>query len=321
VSGEIRLDCFQGETLRTQVQALKMDQGLGEPCEIPVQFYLIVHPRGNVLFDGGMAIEVARDANAQWGAICDAYDPVMEESQHATSQLRAGGVDPASVRFVLQSPLHPNHSGAIGHSPNAEYRPASELAYAYTPDWYVRVGYTRADFDRDVPWVLLEGEHDDGYDIFGDGVLQTFFTPGRAPGHTALLIRLPKNGTVLLCADACYTRDHWEDRALPGLVGSARDAVASVDRLRRIARQQDTRVVFGHDAEEWAPINYAPDSTTSLEPGAPGETPARVVCTTRPRPGMRSAVAISSVSITRSVRRWVAVSGSACRTGYRPHPG
>ena len=255
-----RLYCFEGGTLRTQVQALKMNQGLGEPCEIPVQFFLIVHPAGNVLFDGGMALEVAHDARAHWGALCDSYEPVMTEQQHCTHQLRAVGIDPAEIRFVLQSHLHPDHSGAIGHFPNAQYIvQRRELAYAYTPDWFVRVGYTRADFDRDVPWMFLEGEQDDGYDIFGDGALQTFFAPGHARGQTSLPVRLPSTGAILLCGDACYTRDYWEDRALPGLVDSARDAVASVYRLRRIADKHAARVVFGHDSDEWSRLNHAPD--------------------------------------------------------------
>ncbi len=34
---------------------------MGNPYEIPVPYFLITHPRGNVLYDGGNALEVARD--------------------------------------------------------------------------------------------------------------------------------------------------------------------------------------------------------------------------------------------------------------------
>ena len=37
-----------------------------------------------------------------------------------------------------------------------------ELEYAYTPDWFQKPAYTRKDFDRDVKWLFLDGEHGDG---------------------------------------------------------------------------------------------------------------------------------------------------------------
>jgi len=44
-----------------------MNQGLGDPYEIPVPFLLITHPRGDVLYDGGNALEVAQRTPAGTG--------------------------------------------------------------------------------------------------------------------------------------------------------------------------------------------------------------------------------------------------------------
>ena len=71
---DLRLYCIDGGSLQTQVQLIKMNQGLGDPYEVPVPYFLITHPRGNVLYDGGNALEVAQDANAHWGeAVVEAY--------------------------------------------------------------------------------------------------------------------------------------------------------------------------------------------------------------------------------------------------------
>lgn len=59
MSDDLRLYFFECGSLKTQVQFIKMNQGLGDPYEIPVPFFLITHPRGNVLYDGGNALEVA----------------------------------------------------------------------------------------------------------------------------------------------------------------------------------------------------------------------------------------------------------------------
>ena len=76
---DLRLYIMECGSLKTQVQFIKMNQGLGDPYEIPVPFFLIQHPRGNVLYDGGNALEVAQDARGHWGAVTDAYEPVMSE--------------------------------------------------------------------------------------------------------------------------------------------------------------------------------------------------------------------------------------------------
>ncbi len=133
---DLRLYCIDGGSLQTQVQLIKMNQGLGDPYEVPVPYFLITHPRGNVLYDGGNALEVAQDANAHWGeAVVEAYTPVMTEDDFVVNRLQTLDVDPASVRYVIQSHLHLDHSGAIGHFPNAEYVvQRRELEYAYTPD-------------------------------------------------------------------------------------------------------------------------------------------------------------------------------------------
>jgi N-acyl homoserine lactone hydrolase len=88
-----------------------------------------------VLYDGGNALEVAQDARKHWGAVVDAYEPVMSEDDFAVNQLQRLDIDPGSVKYVVQSHLHLDHSGAVGHCPNAQdLVQRRELEYAYTPD-------------------------------------------------------------------------------------------------------------------------------------------------------------------------------------------
>jgi hypothetical protein len=42
--------------------------GLGG-YEVPVPFFLIRHPQGDVLVDGGNPLAVARDPHAHWGGL------------------------------------------------------------------------------------------------------------------------------------------------------------------------------------------------------------------------------------------------------------
>lgn len=258
-SSGIELHMFQTGTLRTKTKFIKMNQG-EEPLEIPVPWFLLKHPQGNVVIDGGNAIEAAIDKRGHWGAVVDAYDPIMQVSENVVDQLKMVGVSPGDVRFVVQSHLHLDHTGAIGRFPKATtIVQRAEYEYAHKPHWFSAGAYIRADFDRPgINWKFLGGDYTDNYDLFGDGVLRMIFTPGHSPGHMSFLVTLPKTGPVLLTIDAAYTMDHWENKALPGLVVSSGKAADSVAKLRAIAKDTGAMVVTGHDPDAWAAFRKAP---------------------------------------------------------------
>ena len=258
-SSGIELYMFQTGTLKTKTKYIKMNQG-EDDFEIPVPWFLIKHPAGNVVIDGGNAIEAAIDKRGHWGNVVDAYDPIMNVEDNCVDQCKSAGVDPHSVRYVLQSHLHLDHTGALGHFPNAQiFCQREEYEYAFNPHWFSNAAYIRADFDRPgLNWKFLGGDYTDNYDVFGDGTIKIIFTPGHAPGHQSFLVNLPRTGPVLLTIDAAYTLDHWENKALPGLVHSASDAANSVAKLRRIASDTNAMIVTGHDPDHWETFLKAP---------------------------------------------------------------
>jgi N-acyl homoserine lactone hydrolase len=263
MADDIRLYMFECGTLKCHMENIKMNQGLGDPYEIPVPWFLVTHPKGNVVIDGGNAPECATDPKGHWGATTEVYWPEMTPEQACVPALRDAGFDPADVRFILQSHLHLDHTGAvasIGDFPNAKVvATREEFEYAHAPDWFALGGYIQADFNQpDVPWVLLE-EADDGYDLYGDGVIRMWQTPGHATGHQSFEITLPNTGSVLLTVDAAYTTDHWDETALPGFLASTVDTVRSVRKLHRIAARSDSTVVTGHDPDAWPKFKHAPE--------------------------------------------------------------
>jgi glyoxylase-like metal-dependent hydrolase (beta-lactamase superfamily II) len=260
-SAGLELHMFQTGTLRTKKKYISMNQG-EEDFEIPVPWFLIKHPMGNVVIDGGNALEVAIDKRAHWGAVVDAYDPVMPLHENCVEQCRSVGVEPHDVRFVLQSHLHLDHTGAIGRFPKAQHIvQRAEYEYAFDPHWFAAPAYIRADFDRPgLKWKFLGGETTDDFDLFGDDVIKMIFTPGHSTGHMSFLITLPNSGPMLLTIDAAYTHDHWNNKELPGLVVSSADAANSVAKLHRIAERTGAQVVTGHDPKDWENWRKSPTS-------------------------------------------------------------
>src|SRR4051794_5729584 len=117
----IKLYMLQSGSLKCKVHNIKMNQGDGADFEIPVPFFLITHPAGHTIIDGGNAVEVAENPHAYWGSIADVYYPVLRKEEGCVDQLRRLGISPEDVRYVLQSHLHLDHTGAIGRFPNATH--------------------------------------------------------------------------------------------------------------------------------------------------------------------------------------------------------
>lgn len=258
---DIKLYMLQSGSLKCKLHNIKMNAGANTDYEIPVPFYLITHPKGNIIIDGGNAVEVATDPRGYWEGICDVYWPVLDPKDGCVDQLKRLGVEPESIRYVVQSHLHLDHTGAVGRFPNATHIvQRREYEYAHAPDWFADGGYINKDFDRpNLKWQFLNAEADDYYDIYGDGTLTTVFTPGHSPGHQSFLVNLPNTGPIILAVDAAYTTDHWEEKALPGFLASAVDSVRSVQKLRMLADKTGAMVVTGHDPDGWKAFKKAPE--------------------------------------------------------------
>lgn len=256
---DIRLYMFQTGILKCKVHNIKMNQG-ADPYEIPVPWYLITHPKGNVVIDGGTAVECATDPVGWWGGITEVYWPVFDKKDGCVNALERMGIDKESIRYVLHSHLHLDHTGATGCFPNATHVvQRKEYEYAFTPDWFAAGGYIRNDFDRPgLKWQFLS-ESDDFFDVYGDGTIKFIYSPGHASGHSSFLINLPNSGSILLAVDAAYTMDHWEERALPGFMASTIDSVRSVQKLRALADKEKAMVVTGHDPDSWPSFKHAPE--------------------------------------------------------------
>ena len=262
VRSDVQLYMFQTGILRTKTKYIKMNQGEGD-FEIPVPWFLIKHPKGNVVIDGGNAVEAALDKRAHWGAVVDAYDPIMDPRDNCVDQCRSVGVRPEDVRFVVQSHLHLDHTGAIGRFPRAEHIVQRiEYEYAYDPDWFSAAAYIRADFDR--PNLSLEVPRRRIHRSFRS------VRRRRAPHD---LHAGPFARASIVSPDAAqhgthpsYDRRGLHDGPLGGSApspGSSRlpvDAVHSVAKLRKIAADTNALLVTGHDPDLWRTFRKAPSA-------------------------------------------------------------
>ena len=111
------LHVLDGGTLTLTHQMVFLKGGF-EQYTIPVPYFLVRHPDGNVLVDGGMQVEACVDPGAYLGEeLVAVMRPRVGPENHVLAQLGQLAVEPESIRYVVQTHLHFDHAGAIGHLP------------------------------------------------------------------------------------------------------------------------------------------------------------------------------------------------------------
>jgi len=234
----------------------------GEPMVIPFPSYLIRHPKGDVVVDGGWRQEV-----------CAAGDPslkpttigtlVLGPDSHVLAQVEALDVDPADVRYVVHTHLHNDHVGGTGHFPNAiELVDESELRVGLSPGWFTEFIYDTEPISApDLNWETIAIAADDpGHDLYGDGTIRLIATPGHSIGHMSLVLSGGDGASLILAGDAVPDRPHFEEEAMPGWSVDAEKAAASIKRVRELQDQLQCEVLFGHSIEQWQDLAKGPDS-------------------------------------------------------------
>jgi N-acyl homoserine lactone hydrolase len=86
--------------------------------------------------------------------------------------------------------------------------------------------------------------------VFGDGSVTMLTMPGHTPGHSALLVRLPSGGPILISGDQYHFRENRPVRGVPTFNTSRADTLASHDRFEAIARNLKARVFIQHDPRD-----------------------------------------------------------------------
>ena len=256
----MKLYFFECGTLESQKHLFTFGKGIGEPFNVPVPFFLIDHPKGKVLFDTGNSLAVVSNPETHWGDAVKSYYPRMQESDYIINQLNSQGISPNEIAYVILSHLHLDHAGGVGQFGKAKYVvQRDELHWAYVPDFYQKSAYIKADFDKDVDWFLLDGRSDDNYDLYGDGKIIIWFTPGHTPGHQSLLVKLENSGEFLLTGDSCYTEEILNEDILPGLVWNPSESLRSIRRIREARDAKEVTIITGHDPLAWNKFKKAPE--------------------------------------------------------------
>ncbi len=262
----MKLYVFTSGTL-TLAKSIIQSGGEGT-VTIPVGFFVVQHPKGNVLFDTGNNDRIITEPE-YWGPFVAALDPGRSPDVAIDVQLQKIGLTPDDIDFVVLGHFHVDHAGNVGKFLNstfvyqrdeirAAYWPAPGYATFYKSDDFAML---RNDLGKSMPNKYKAIELDGDLDLFGDGSVLIKRSVSHTPGSQIMVVRLPNTGTVVLPSDAVYLEENLNGNILPS-VGSVYSPEGMLDAYQYVRYLRDSEgadIIYAHDPDVFKAHKHAPE--------------------------------------------------------------
>jgi glyoxylase-like metal-dependent hydrolase (beta-lactamase superfamily II) len=221
---------------------------------LPIHAWAVEHPEGVIVVDTG---ETAR-------AMAPGYFPrwhpyfrlavrvSVTPEQEVGSALRAVGIEPGDVRWVVLTHLHTDHAGGLAHFPGSEVivsRTEHATAAGFMgkvrgylphrwPDWFApRLVDLSAEPFGPFPASMALTEAGD---------VRIVATPGHTNGHLSVVLT-EEGGYVFLAGDTSYTQELMLAGAVDGVSPDPGKARETLERIRRFTQQDRVVYLPAHD--------------------------------------------------------------------------
>lgn len=244
-------DC--GRLQFDSVEALGVADSETPVREMAVPCYVIEHAKGRLLFEGGLASQLAEQDG--WQPMAPGWR--MRLDRTLAEQLAEMDLDLSDFDFAAFSHFHLDHVGVAGELVGATWlarRQQYEDAFAaevevpgFDPELYRRLD--------DGEKILFEGRHD----VFGDGRVLLLPAPGHTPGHQVLYVQLEETGPVVLSGDLYVLRLARERRQALAIDMDAETSRQSMRQIDEFLAETGAELWIGHEAALFDQQRKAPE--------------------------------------------------------------
>jgi glyoxylase-like metal-dependent hydrolase (beta-lactamase superfamily II) len=230
------------------------DKNWTEP--LPIFAFVIEHPEGLIVVDTGETARVAEPGYFPWWHPYFRFElrEWVQPEEEIGPQMRAMGLDPNDVRWVLLTHLHTDHAGGLAHFPHAEHllgrreyendTGALGMLRGFLPnrwpDWFHP---TLIDMQSE-PLGPFPGS----YQVTQAGDVHFVPTPGHTPGHLSVAVTT-SDVTYFLAGDASYTQDLMLAELIDGVATDRTTAQRTLAQVHTFCRATPTVYLPAHDPD------------------------------------------------------------------------
>jgi glyoxylase-like metal-dependent hydrolase (beta-lactamase superfamily II) len=217
-----------------------------------VPAYLIVHPKGTVLWDTGLGDHLIGRPPAETNV--GAFGQIVTTS--LKDQLAAIGYTPRAITYLALSHMHFDHVGNANEYAGSTWlvQRAERAAMFGDQPQAQNTSTSRFGALRDAKTTTLDGDRD----VFGDGTVIIKSTPGHTPGHQSMFVKLLKTGPVVLSGDLYHYPEERTLNRMPPREAAAGQTAASRAALERFLKETGAQLWVQHDIVRWRETKKSP---------------------------------------------------------------
>ena len=224
----------------------------------PAGVFLIKHrDKGYLLYDTGYHYDIK--TKLRYGLYRLGTPVQMTEKDQISSLLKARGIRPEDITYVMLSHLHPDHLGGAGFFPNASFLLTQEVYEVYQKPKLkdlIFKEFLPASFEKQLR-VIKANQQNSTFpyrptcDLFGDESIVVASVDGHAKGQACLYF---PDYNLFIAADLCWGVDLLpytkQMHLIPSLVqDNMSDYIKGTELLEDILKD-GTEVLVSHDPVE-----------------------------------------------------------------------
>jgi N-acyl homoserine lactone hydrolase len=219
---------------------------------LSVGCYLIVHPKGTLMWDVGAVPDSALKAGEK--SALEGYATITETLK---SQMEKIGYEPSDIEYLAFSHYHYDHVANANQFAGATWlarKVERDAMFApKLPDNKMNpANYSAL---KDAKTILIPT---DDYDVFGDGTVVMKLAPGHTPGHQVLFLKLKKTGPIVLSGDLYHYPEERKLKRVPTFEFDQQQTVETREKIEAFLKESGAQLWIQHDYAANAKLKKAP---------------------------------------------------------------
>jgi len=245
-------DC--GEITVKDISLFSPGVDIGVTKKLTNSCYLIVHPKGNLLWDTGLSDDLILKEEGMKVAEGMFH---LQVKNTLVSQLKKINFAPNDIDIVALSHLHFDHTGNLNLFKNAQVLiQKEELSAAFS---------NRAEqlhFDPKTYSKIKKSQFkgiSGSYDVFGDKSIVIHEAKGHTPGHQVLLVNLREEGPIILSGDLFHFEKNRDHKRIPALNFDKQQSMQAINKIENLVNEKNAKLWIQHDYDQNLTIRHSPN--------------------------------------------------------------
>jgi glyoxylase-like metal-dependent hydrolase (beta-lactamase superfamily II) len=228
---------------------------IGEKQPFAVPCYLVVHPKGTLMWDVGVIPDAQVNGSTQG---------ISTVTRTLKSELAEIGYTAADIKYLALSHMHSDHTANANDFAGSTWLVhQTERDAMFAPPPPPGAGRGRggpqatATYDKlkDSKTIILT-EKD--YDVFGDGTVVIMYAPGHTPGHQILFLKLKESGPILIAGDLYHLPQEITMHRFPTFEFDKDQSAVSRAKVDAFLKQSGARLWIEHDLPTFETLKKSP---------------------------------------------------------------